>query len=102
MYGHQVVKTFNRIHQLGLTDSPHNFSVKWCGRNGNYLYDFFRRSGMNRRVRPELVTRIRSRLADVASVASDDLASEVRALDAVIARDVAVADLLGRADRFAG
>lgn len=100
MYGHSLIKVFERVKELGLTDSRRSFSLDWCGKDESYMYDYYRRGGTNRLIRAELVSRIRSRLAEVASISSNELAREVRALDAAITRDAAVAALLCRAHRI--
>lgn len=100
MYGHQLVRITDQAIALGLTDSYRSFSLEWCGKDDGYVYDYFRRDGMNRRVRDKVVSKIRDRLSEIAAIAPNDLADEVRAIDADIARDVRVAALLGRAHRI--
>lgn len=97
MYGFQLVRILDRAIELGLTDSYRSFSLEWCGKDDGYMYDYFRRDGMNRRVRATIVAKIRNRLSEIAAVAPTDLATEVRAIDADIVRDVRLAALLGRA-----
>lgn len=96
MYGFQLTNILKKAIELGIADSPRHFSIEWCGKDDGYMYDYLRRGGMNRRIRESVVTRIRIRLSQIASVAPDDLATEVRAMDAAIARDVAIGRLLGR------
>lgn len=97
MYGHQIIRIYNEAYRLSLTTSPHNFSKTWLGRDGSYIYDLMRRDGLSRKVRPDIVEGIKSRLASIAELAPTDLACEVRLLEKTITRDEVVASLLGRA-----
>lgn len=99
MYASTLFFVFERVSELGLTDSRRKFAIDWCLKDDGYLYDYSRRGGMNRLIRDDVINNIRTRLADIASVAEHDLADEVRALDEVIVRDAAVARLLHRSRR---
>ena len=96
MYGNQLLNTFERLRALGLTDSRSAFSTRWCGRSEDLCRDYARRGGSTARVNPLVVARLRQRLAEAATLLPDDLAAQVREIDAIIVRDVQVADLLGR------
>lgn len=96
MYGYQLIRTFERLHDLGLTPSRKSFSKRWCGKSGDLLRDYGRRSGAAARVSPKVVARIRQRLAEAATLLPEDVAEQVREIDAAIVRDIHIADLLGR------
>lgn len=96
MYGYQLLNTFERAQALGLTDSRAAFSIRWCGMSEDLLRDYGRRDGSVARVNHRVVERVRHRLAEAADLLPDEVASQVREIDATILRDVHVADLLGR------
>lgn len=96
MYGYQLIRTFERLHGLGLTPSQKSFSKRWCGKSGDLLRDYGRRYGAAARVSPKVVARIRQRLAEAATLVPEDLAAQLREIDAGIVRDVHIADLLSR------
>ncbi|WP_143074537.1 hypothetical protein [Methylobacterium sp. ap11] len=60
------------------------------------LRDHDRRGLGNGRINPRVVARLRQRLAEAATLLPDDLAAQVRDIDAAIVQHVYVADLLGR------
>jgi hypothetical protein len=96
MYGCQLVRTFERLHDLGLTESRKSFSIRWCGMSGDLIRDYGRRTGAAAKVSPSVVGRIRQRLAEAATLLPEDLARQLREIDAAIVRDIHIADLLGR------
>lgn len=96
MYGYQLIRTYEAVRALGLTESRKAFSLRWCGKGEDLLRDYARREGATARVDPRTVARIRERLAEAARLLSPDLAAQLREIDAGIERDLYVADLLGR------
>lgn len=96
MYGHQLLRTYEAVHALGLIESRMAFSIHWCGKGEDLLRDYGRRGGAMARVDPRTVALIRERLAEAASLLPADLAAKLREIDATIERDLHVADLLGR------
>lgn len=60
------------------------------------LRDHDRRGRGTGRINPRVVARLRQRLAEAATLLPDDLAAQVREIDAAIVQHVYVADLLGR------
>lgn len=98
MFGHQIISLCDRIIELGLADSREAFSIRYCDRARGYLSDYTRREGATARVSPRTIARIRHRLAEVVAI-RQDLAAEIRDLDATIERDIYIATLLGRRSR---
>ena len=96
MYGHQLIRTYERVQSLGLTESKKSFSIRWCGKGGDLLRDYARRGGATARVSPCTVSHLRERLAEAASLLPTEIAEEIRQIDACIGRDLHIADLLGR------
>lgn len=96
MYGHQLLRTFERVHALGLTESRKSFSIHWCGKGADLLRDYTRRQGATAKVSKDVVSRIRHRLSEAADLLPEDCAKEVRAIDDTIDRDLRIAGLLGR------
>ena len=96
IYGGQVLSTYERVRALGLTGSRESFSTEWCGRGPDYLRDCTRRRGAMARVPQRTVVRLRSHLAEAERLLPAAVADEVRALDALIERDIAVAGTVGR------
>lgn len=96
MYGHQLIRTYEAIHALGLTESQKSFSIHWCGKGEDLLRDYRRRDGATARVDPRTVALIRERLAEAASLLPAEVAAQLHEVDAAIVRDCRVADLLGR------
>ena len=96
IYGHQLLRIFDRLYALGLTDSRSSFSVHWCGMGEDLMRDYARRDGATARVAPHTVERLRARLAEAAGMLPCDLAAQVREIDKGIARDICVANILGR------
>jgi len=96
MYGHQLIGIFERLHDLELTDSRNSFSIQWCGRSRDLLRDYDRRNGAYSKVNQHVVIRLRQRLAEAATLVPDDIAAQIREIDAAIVRDLYVANLLGR------
>lgn len=96
MYGHQLLRTYEAVHALGLIESQMAFSIRWCGKGEDLLRDYGRRDGATARVDPRTVALIRERLAEAASLSPADLAAQLRDIDAGIQRDLHVADLLGK------
>ena len=96
IYGHQLLKIFDRLYILGLTDSQSSFSTRWCGMGRDLLRDYERRDGATARVSARTVNHLRERLAQAAGLLPANLAAQVREIDREIGRDIHVADLLGR------
>jgi hypothetical protein len=96
MYGHQLLNTFERVRALGLIDSRAAFSTRWCGMSEDLLRDYGRREGSVARVNQRVIERLRHRLGEAADLLPDEVASQVREIDAAIVRDLHVADILGR------
>jgi len=96
IYGGQLLSIYERVRALGLTGSRESFSTEWCGRGPDYLRDYTRRSGAMARVPPRTVVRLRSHLAEAARLLPAAVAAEVRAVDAMIERDIHVAGAVGR------
>jgi hypothetical protein len=96
IYGSQLLSTYERLRALGLANSREEFSTTWCERGPDYLRDYTRRRGAMARVSPQTVLRLRSNLAEAACLLPPAVAAEVRAVDAMIKRDIGVADAVGR------
>ena len=96
IYGHQLLRIFERLYGLGLTDSQSSFSTRWCGMGRDLLRDYERRDGATARVSARTVNHLRERLAQAAGLLPANLAAQVREIDREIERDVRVVDLLGR------
>ena len=60
------------------------------------MRDHARREGAIARVAPRTVLRLRERLAEAAGLLPAELAAQVREIDREIARDIHVANILGR------
>src|SRR4051812_1113825 len=41
--GHQLLGIYERLYELGLTSSRHQFALEWCGRGKDFLRDRGRR-----------------------------------------------------------
>lgn len=96
MFGYQLVRLCDEMKLLGLVLSREQFARSWCGRNPSYLHDYTRRDGAMARVSARTIERVRMRLAEASTLLPPDLADRVRAFDAMIERDLHIADLLGR------
>ena len=96
IYGHQLLRIFQRLYVLGLTDSQSSFSTRWCGMGRDLMRDHARRDGATAKVSPRTVKHLRDRLAQAAGLLPANLAAQVLEIDREIARDIHVADLLGR------
>lgn len=96
IYGHQLIKIFDLLYALGLTTSRSSFSIRWCGMGEDLMRDYARREGATARVAPRVVMRLRERLKEAASLLPADLAAQVHEIDKGIARDIRIANILGR------
>jgi hypothetical protein len=96
IYGHQLLRIFERLYGLGLTDSQSSFSTRWCGMGRDLLRDHARRGGATAKVSARTVKHLRERLVEAAGLMPANLAVQVQEIDREIARDICVADLLGR------
>ena len=96
IYGHQLLRIFERLYVIGLTDSQSSFSTRWCGMGRDLLRDYERRDGATARVSARTVNHLRERLAQAAELLPANLAAQVREIDREIERDVRVVDLLSR------
>ena len=96
MYGHQLIRVYDRLRDMGLTTSREEFSRSWCGNESSYLRCHERHQTVSARVRTRTITRIRMRLTEVATMLPAEIAAEVRAIDQMIADDIRIADLLCR------
>lgn len=90
------MRVYVRLSNLSLTASREAFSRDWCGRESSYMRSHERHRTVSARVRERTITRIRMRLAQVATMLPAEVAAEVRAIDAMIVDDMMIADLLGR------
>lgn len=96
LYGHMILRVYERLKALGLTRSRAHFSAIYCDRDEGYMRDLVRRDGPTSLVSSRTVRTIRIRLAEAAALLPAELAEDVRAIDDAIVRDQRVAQLLSR------
>lgn len=96
LYGHQLLRIYEKLRELGLARSRAQFSTIYCDRDAGYARDLYRRDGPGSLVTSRTVRTIRIRLAEAAALLPAELAEDVRAIDDAIVRDQRVAELLSR------